>query len=226
MSVSIVHAPECNHVSMYFSGAALQTDGGPSQSIAVDRARGLSAMRYSILDLSAFLVVVPCGNQQERHFVVLIMLAKDPKCIFKGLSATPVHVPVQAPGGLGVIESGPNRPHHQFVRMAVLHPPEKIVQILLAPVASIRCPTLRPRMHPGVLTVEILFELCRRLILINQDRRFVPGVQYFADVVPVGIPSFGEDEEHRSILIKQIRVVPWRVRSDIILVGFIKCFER
>src|SRR5438067_13880297 len=98
------------------------------------------AIGHSSFALLAFLVVVPCGNQQEWHGVFgIIVLMENFQGIFKSIAAAPVHVAVQAPGRFCVIEAGPDRTHHHFSRTI----PKflvKLFEILLSPIAPVCLP--------------------------------------------------------------------------------------
>src|SRR5512141_1650598 len=112
------------------------------------------AVSYSRLDLSSFLVIVPCGDHQEWHVHTSVrVLPENTKRVFEGLAAAAVHVAVQAPRSLGIVETRPSSTHNDFVRMVLPHPLVKVLQVLLAPLAAVCLPSPRPGMDPSVISV-------------------------------------------------------------------------
>src|ERR1700676_169439 len=116
-------------------------------------------------DRCSFFVIVPGGDQSERNGMRgLIVLLKQAESIFECLSTARIDVPVQTPGSLRVVETGPNSAYRNLIG-TFAHLRVEFLQVILAPRLTVRLPPAVTRIHPCVLPVEGFGELRRRSVL-------------------------------------------------------------
>src|SRR3954468_24577539 len=146
------------------------------------------AVGHPSFNLRAFFVIIPCGNQQERHGVFgIVILMEDFQGVLKRVAATAIHVAVQAPRCLGVIEAGPYSSDHDFSR-AVAKFFIKLLEILLSPIAAIRLPT-HAGMHPRVISIKSVRILCWGFIFVDQNRWMLPLINRGSHAVPIRVSA-------------------------------------
>src|SRR2546430_15352666 len=105
--------------------------------------------------------------------------------------------------------------------MLVLHLLIKVFEVLLAPFAAVRAPSLRSRMYPGVETVKGPRILGGRLIFVNQQRRRFPTIYLLMHPTPIGVAAFWKDKDHGPSLISKVSLTIRCVRPDVSAVGFV-----
>src|SRR5579864_5713509 len=166
------------------------------------------AIAHAGLDLRPFFVIIPRRDHQEGNRMLRIIVTVEQfQRVFEGLAATPVHMPVQAPRRLRVIESRPDAANNELVG-PVLHLVVKLFQVILAPVLPLRVPSVT-RMYPRVIAVKVMGVLLWGIVLIDQYRRMVPLADCLPDPVPIGIAALRKDEDDGPALIGHIRLVAW-----------------
>ena len=79
---------------------------------------GLFAVRDAIFNRRTLFIVIPRGEQDERHGMLrIVVLSEQMQSVFESLSAAAIHVAVQAPRRFAVIEAGPDATDHNFSRV-------------------------------------------------------------------------------------------------------------
>src|SRR5215467_4130423 len=113
----------------------------------------MMAIAYSGFNLRAFFVIVPGRDQKEGNRVFGIVIAVENfQCVFEGLPAATVHVAIQAPRCLGVVESRPNSTYNNLAG-TVFHFVVEPFEIIFAPVPAVGVPCAA-RMYPGIIAIK------------------------------------------------------------------------
>ena len=130
-------------------------------------------------------------------------------------------MPVQPPRSFAVVEPGPGCSHGNLVRIFRLHFAIEIVQVIFSPVAAIFRPPFFPGVDPGIKTIEIGGERTG-MIFVDKQRGVSPFVGRGPHSIPVGVPAFWKNKNHRPSLIGEIGRAPRRIRRKI---GFVELVE-
>src|ERR1700746_3580886 len=96
----------------------------------------------------------------------------------------------------------------------LLHLVVELFQIIFAPIGAMRIPRAAG-MYPRVVAVKVLLVLLGRVILINQNRRVLPLVHRFADSAPVCVATFGKNENDRTTLVGNVRLMSGSIGPDV-----------
>src|SRR5689334_18450049 len=182
--------------------------------------RLVPAMGHPVLNLRTLFIVIPGSDHEKGHrFFGIVVLLEQAQRVLKCLTTAAVHVAVQAPRSLAVIESRPGAPNNDFARILSRHFLVKVLQILLAPLAAVARPPMRAGVNPGVNTVKGVLILGGRLIFVDEKRRFIPTVYLRANLTPIRMPTFWEDKYDGSILKSEICLAMRRIRPDVVAIG-------
>src|ERR1041385_8824070 len=136
------------------------------------------------------------------------------KGFFQGLSATCIHVTVQTPGCLGVVESRPCAGDQKLLRILVLHPLVEIFQMIFAPLAAIVGPPFFAGANPDIKTVQ-RGGVLSGIILIYKQRRRGPVAHMLANEVPVGLSTLRKNENDRPVVVCDVSTAIWGLRTDV-----------
>src|SRR5690349_12575679 len=98
----------------------------------------------------------------------------------------------------------------------------EIIEVLLAPVTTIRSPAFLAWLHPCIHSLKSSGVLRGRLILINHNWRCLPCLAVFDHTIPIDVSLLGKDENHGMAVERQIRFPMFGRRTDVRVVRFIE----
>src|SRR5579872_1204757 len=175
------------------------------------------------LDRCAFLIVVPCLNEQEREWSSLVVISTvKAHGIVERLPASALNVAIQAPLRGRIVETRPCRADSDFVRILVPHLLVEVFQVVFAQVTAVSRPPSGSRLHPRIETSKIRSELCGGIVLIEKKRRTLPGAAMFHNAVPIDTPTLRENENHRMAVVCQISAAVLRFRADVCPISLVQ----